>query len=204
VSFLSCKIDCARNAAHRFDMIVLDQHAIIQAKAVVPAATHANGIFFEQPQAGQGLSRVQHFGLQTLDLLDVRCRQRGDPRQMLQQVQRHPLACKQGPRVPEQAGQLGTPVNDLTVLGKGRELNARIETAKHFPGHIDPGKHKMLLGQDHGFGRGLCRDRGLGRNVAIAPVFGKCVTDQIRDCFVRKHVLTPASSGFPRAFPVLP
>ena len=83
-----------QSAAQR-DVVVLDENAAGQIDAVIgsPAAQH--GVFFQSPQAGHSLARVEHVGVGAVNGVDKLARQRGDAAQVLHQVQDHALATEQ-------------------------------------------------------------------------------------------------------------
>ena len=46
------------DAAGDRDVVVLDQHRVVEAEAVIEAAAAAHGVFFQRAQAGRGLARA--------------------------------------------------------------------------------------------------------------------------------------------------
>ena len=64
--------DGRRHAAGRGDMVVLDQHGVIEAEAVVDAAARAHRVFLQGAQAGHGLARAADARLVALHRLDQR------------------------------------------------------------------------------------------------------------------------------------
>ena len=79
-------------AADRGEVIVLDEHAVAEAHAMVVAAATAHRVFLQQPPARRRLARVQHLTRQSGHGLDVACRRGGDAAEPLQKVQRRPFA----------------------------------------------------------------------------------------------------------------
>ena len=93
------------DAARHADVIVLDQHAVVEADAVIDAAAATHGVFRERAQRRDGLARVEH-----RDRARPRPRRtarvkRRDARQVLQEVQRRPLGRRAAtPRRPRHRG----------------------------------------------------------------------------------------------------
>ena len=68
------------DAAAHGDVIVLDQHAVIEPHPVVLRAAHPRRIFLEHAQAGNGLARVEQDRAGPRDRVDIAPRQRRDAR----------------------------------------------------------------------------------------------------------------------------
>ena len=77
-------------AGHR-DMVVLDQHRVVEAEAVIGAAAQPHRLLFEDAQAGGGLAGADDLRLVPGDRIDQRAGRGGDPRQAADQVQRGAL-----------------------------------------------------------------------------------------------------------------
>ena len=69
-----------RDAACNGDMIVLDQHAIVEPHAMVLRTAHPRGELVEDPEAGNGLARVEQHRPRAGDRIDILARERGDTR----------------------------------------------------------------------------------------------------------------------------
>src|SRR5207237_6998447 len=74
------------------DMVVLDQHRIVEAEAVIGAAAKAHRLFFEDAQARRRLAGADDLGLVARDRIDQRAGRGRDARQSADQVQRGPLS----------------------------------------------------------------------------------------------------------------
>ena len=81
------------------DMIVLDQHAVIEPHAVVLRPAHPRRIFLQHTQPGNGLARVEQDRAGAIDRVDVAPSQRGDAGQMLERIERRPFGGEHRPRV---------------------------------------------------------------------------------------------------------
>ncbi len=84
------------DAASHLDVVVLDEHGIVEAEAVVGSAADFDGVLVEQAQAWRGLARVDKLGAVGGSYLREFMGARGDAREMLQQVQRQPLPREDG------------------------------------------------------------------------------------------------------------
>ncbi len=72
-------------------MIVLYEHPIGQIEAMIGTAANPNRIFFENPQAGSGLSGIGDAHGISLDVGNKAGGQGGDARQTLQEIEGHPF-----------------------------------------------------------------------------------------------------------------
>jgi glycerol-3-phosphate dehydrogenase len=76
------------HAARHGDMIVLDHGRIPQSHAMVLRAALSGRVFFKHPQTGQRLAGVQQDRVRAEQLVGIGAGQRGDPRQVLDGVER--------------------------------------------------------------------------------------------------------------------
>ena len=77
-------------------VIVLDEHHIEQAEAMVVSAAARDGVFLETPPAGRGFARVQNLRVSSFDGLDELRGQRGDAGKPLDEIQRDALGAQNG------------------------------------------------------------------------------------------------------------
>ncbi len=77
-------------------MVVLDEHGVVQAHAVVPAAAGPNRPLLERPEERGRLPRVDDRRARPFDPLHQGARGGRDPREVAQEIQSHPLAREQG------------------------------------------------------------------------------------------------------------
>ena len=82
--------------AQRGQVVVLDEHEVEEANAVVRAAAAVHSVFLEAPPAGRGLAGVEDFGLCAFHLLDELRGERGDAGETLHEVQRHTFRGEDG------------------------------------------------------------------------------------------------------------
>ena len=85
------------DAARDRDMVVLDQHGVIEAEAMVDAAAAAHGIFLEGAQAGRGLPGAADFRLGMGDGLRVMRGQGRDAAQAAEKIQRDAFGGQDAP-----------------------------------------------------------------------------------------------------------
>ncbi len=109
------------DAAGHGDVVVLDQHAIVEAEAVVHAAAHADGVFLHGAQSRHGLARAADARLVAAHRLDQRGRAAGDAAEMAEEVQRDPLGGQHAAR----------------RTGNGRDAVAGREHRAVRPFHLD-------------------------------------------------------------------
>jgi hypothetical protein len=84
------------NTAGDGDVIVLDQHTVIQAHAVVVGAAHAYRVFFQHPPARGGLAGIHQLHRCSGDLPDIIARLGGDAGHALKKVQGGAFTLQQG------------------------------------------------------------------------------------------------------------
>ena len=77
-------------------MIVLDQHHVEKPDAIVGATAASHRVFFQPPQTGCRLARVENLRVSALDGIHELRRQRGNSRKALDEIQRHPLGAEEG------------------------------------------------------------------------------------------------------------
>ena len=76
------------DAAGERDVVVLDQHRVIEAEAMVGAAAEPHRLLFEHAQAGRGLAGADDLGLVVADRIGQRAGRGRDARQAAEKVER--------------------------------------------------------------------------------------------------------------------
>ena len=173
--------------ARRRDVVVLDQHPVIEGKAVVAAASGADGILVEDPETGRGLPGVQDFCAHSRDLIDIAPGEGGNPAHPLQEVQGDPLRGQYGG---EAAGDLRKEIpfpRLLPVPPMDREVQGRIQRPKDLSEDLDSGNHQPRLGRRPCKARLIPPERRPGRDVPRPNVLRKGVPDQFRQHVTRPH-----------------
>ena len=79
------------DAAGDGDMIVLDQHGVVEAEPMIAAAADADRVFLDRAQTRRGLARADDLRLGVADRRDHGRRRRRDSAQTAQEIQRDPL-----------------------------------------------------------------------------------------------------------------
>jgi len=113
---------------------VLDEHRVIEPHPVVHRAALPGRVLLEGAQPGGRLAGVEDLGLGALDGLDEPRGEAGDAAQMLEEVERHPLAAEHG------AGRAEEPGHDLLMVDDAVRVRHKKMAQK-----IDTAKDSMLL-----------------------------------------------------------
>ena len=158
------------DAAGRRDMVVLDQHRVVQAEAVVPAAADADRVLLEETEPGRGLARVGHRRARAGHGVHVAPRHRRHARQPLQQVEREPLAREDRRRRPGEPHEPGRALDARPVVDLRVRDDARVEFGEHRRGDRQPGDDARLARDDPPAGRLPGGHGPGGRDVAAADV----------------------------------
>src|SRR5439155_19604930 len=86
-------------AAAERQVVVLDQDRVVERQAVVRAAPRPDGVLGEEAEAGERLPRVTDDELRAPHAVDAGPRQRRDPAEVLEEVEREPLPREKDPGV---------------------------------------------------------------------------------------------------------
>ena len=92
------------DAAGDADVIVLDQHAVVQTEAMIRAAAAPDGVLRQRPQRRHRLARVENRDAAARGV-DESPRQRGDPRQVLEEIERRSLGGQDARAEPVDLGE---------------------------------------------------------------------------------------------------
>ena len=74
------RLQCWSNATGDGDMVVLDQHGVVEAEAVIDAAAATDGVFLQRAETGKRLPRVGDPRLRMRNLGGIGGGERGDAR----------------------------------------------------------------------------------------------------------------------------
>lgn len=144
-------------------MVVLDQHAIVEAEAVIDPAAGSDRLLLQRPQARGRLA-----GAGDPRVMRPRGRDGGDPREVAQEVQRYALC---GQHRPCRAVDAHHRLADLDFAAVGPvdgDAHRRIEQPERQCGRLGPGDRAALQG-DNGPGAGCPgRKQRVARDVACA------------------------------------
>ena len=132
------------DAAGDRDVIVLDQHAVVEPHPVVVRAAHASRIFLERAKAGDGLARVEQRRAGAGDRVDIAPGQGRDSRQMLERVERRALGGEHRPRQPLQLQDRAARADRVAVVRELIDLHVGIERAEEGGGDVEAGDDDRL------------------------------------------------------------
>ncbi|BAF58407.1 hypothetical protein PTH_0227 [Pelotomaculum thermopropionicum SI] len=178
--------------AGRFDVVVLDQHGIVKAEAVIVPAAHPDRVFFKHPEARRGFSGIHQAGLFPGNQFNQPRRPGGNAGQALQEIQGQALAGQDRPRPAGQFGQHLAALYPLAVAHQGPELNERVQAQKNPLRHRQPCHHSVLLGQYVTAGNGVRRHNAVGGKIAGAYILSQAALDQpVQLNLVQLHVAIP-------------
>src|SRR6185436_1889075 len=126
-------------AAGDGEMVVLDEHRVVEAEAVVAAAAGADGVLLERAKAGGGLAGADDAGVGAGDGVDDAAGGGGDAGEVTEEVQRDALASEDraGRALPICEGGAG--VDDVAVGRTRVEADARVEQCEHPCRHLEAG-----------------------------------------------------------------
>jgi len=97
-------------------MVIFDEDSVIQAEAVVVSSAAADGVFFEDSPAGQGLTSVIDFRFCALDCPDVLSGCCGYAAEPLEEIQRNAFGAEDGAKRPFNCAELASDISGLALL----------------------------------------------------------------------------------------
>ena len=100
----------------RGEVVVLDEHHVEQAQAMVVAAAAGDGVFLKPPPAGRGFARVENLRRRAFDGIDKLRGQGGHAGKPLDKIQRHALGAQNRARRAGNFQQSVAAVDVLAVL----------------------------------------------------------------------------------------
>ena len=156
------------DAAREGDVVVLDQHRVVQAEAMIAAAAHAHGVFLQGAQARHGLARAGHARAIRRHGPRDRCGGGGDAAQVAQEVQRHALGRQHGAGAALDARDLRARLQHAAVRARHAEADRRIQRAERQPRQVQPGQHALLARHQARFRLGVGGHDGIRRQVSRA------------------------------------
>src|SRR5262249_13161144 len=108
-------------------VVVLDEDAVEEAHAVVLAAAAADGVFGQQPPAGQRLARVEDLARQAGHGVHVAARQRRDAAEVLKAIERGAFGGEDAAHTARYAGDFVTGLQGFAILLEGLQTQVRID-----------------------------------------------------------------------------
>src|SRR5262249_31768623 len=134
------------DAAAETQVVVLDQHGVVEAETVVRPAAGAHGQLLESTEAGWRLARVEDDRTRSRDGIDLARGQRRDPGEPAEQVERGALTGE------ERAGAAGDPghlaLDRVAVAGDRLEVDTRVELAEHGLDELETAEDASFLDEN--------------------------------------------------------
>ena len=153
---------------------------------MVHATTEQHRILLKHAQARRGLACVGDLCVRALDGPGKLARHRGNPRQMLQEIQRRALSREQHVREAGGARDHLARFNFFAVRCKGFELLLRIKRDKDLFCSFHSSHHHIFGGHKSAPGTRITHQDALRRDVAAAQVLAQEQTDaRIERAFVK-------------------
>ena len=163
-------------------MIVLNEHAVIEPHPVIVGAAHACRIFVELAQPGNGLARVEQHRAGTLDRIDIAAGQGGDPREVLERVERRALGGEHRTGIAGKAHQRRAVLRAFAVVDQQLELDVRIEGSEEGRRDLESRDHDRLPAIHLSREACIRRDRRVGCHVSpAAEIFCKDLPNETVD-----------------------
>ena len=136
---------------------------------MVGRPAHPRGVFFEHPQAGQGLPRIEQDGARPDDRIDILPRQRRDAGQMLDGVERRAFGGEQSAGIAANAHQVGTGRHSRTLIDEGFNRAIGVKRAKERGGKRQPSDGHRVTAVHHRRQHRIGGDDGGGGAIAALP-----------------------------------
>ncbi len=162
------------DAAGHCDVVVLDQHRVVEAEAVIEAAAAAHRVFLQRPQSRRGLARADDARLGVGDARDELRGGGGDAGKMAEEIERDTLGAENGAGIAGNRHQLG-PARDRRAVARMRhDLDVGRQPLERGRHQRQPGDHPGLPRIEHGAARRILRHRRGRSDVAgAAEIFFK-------------------------------
>ncbi len=137
------------DAAGDRDMVVLDQHRIVEAEAVIGAAAGADRIFLDRAQARRRLARADDPRLVARDRGDDGGRRAGDAAEAAEEVQRRALGGEDAARRPGRWSPWRRPARAPMPSGRSTAtVDRRIDQAEGEHGEVEARRRRRLAGDE--------------------------------------------------------
>ncbi len=156
------------HAAGEGHVVVLDQHRVVQAVAMVAAAAHPHRVLLDGAQPGQGLARAGHLAMRMGDGVGDGGGGGGHAAQVAEEVQRRAFGRQHAARRAFDKGDLTAGRQARAVGQQHLKTDLRIDQPEGQPGQLQPGQHARLARHQAGLPAGLGRHDGVAGDVARA------------------------------------
>ena len=157
----------------RGEVVVLDEHHIEHAHAMVASATAGDGVFLEPPPAGRRLARVENLCRRAFDGIHELRGQSGNTGQPLDKIQCDPFGAQNGAGRTGNFQQNFAAVDAPAVFGQSFNFDCGRKFAESGFGEIEPGDDERFTRAHDGPGRRGFGHGGECRRVAAADVLGQ-------------------------------
>ena len=160
------------HAAGDRDVVVLDQHRVVEAEAVIEAAAAAHRVFLERAQPRRGLAGAADACLGVADLRHVSGGERGHAREAAEEIQRRALGRKDRRGGTFDLGEQRSRRDLVAVAMAGAEGDFLIEHQECAPRAFEAGDSAGLARDELGSGPRACgQGRRRGDVAGAAQVF---------------------------------
>ena len=171
--------DRRAHASRRRDMVILDQHAIIQPGAMVAPAAHAHRVLLQRAQPRRRLARIHDLRPCIPHRRDTARRQRGDAGEPPQEVERGPLGRQQRARLARDLRQRRASLHRVAIRHERLERALGSSCGEDARAIGSPATTPASRATIRAVALHPRRDRRLGRHVAAPDVLGQRAADQV-------------------------
>ncbi len=166
---------------------------------MVAAAARAHRVLLERAKRRRRLARVEHDD-PAVGRVDVAPRQRGDPRQALQEIERRPLRRQHQSGRALDLGGHRTGLAAIAVAIPERDVHGGIELTEHLRCDIEARQDAGRLDHDAAVPADVGRHGGLRRDVAPPQVLSERTTNDLTvDRSIERFERYGSHSGRPGA-----
>ena len=155
------------------EVVVLGQHAVEEAEAVVGAAAGADGEAFEFAESGGGFAGVEDEGFGAVHRVNKAAGEGGDAAEALEEVERGAFGRKEGAGRTVGGEDEGAGGELVAVVFLEGDFDGGIDLAEDLRGGGGAGEGGGFLGDEADGGTMLRGDKALGGDVAGAEVFSE-------------------------------
>jgi hypothetical protein len=175
------------DSARGGDMVILDQHHVVEPKAVIDASSKSDRELVEDAQSGRGLSRIGDAGAGPLDGIDILPGQGRDAAHALQNIERRPLGLQDPREGAFDCGDKRPRLHGRPVPAQRLHEEIGIDKVKRQRGDIETRDDAPLLRRNAAPAALIGRHDRVGGDVAHPEVFHNRFLEQPGDAAVRVH-----------------
>ena len=164
-------------------MVVLHEHHVEEAHAVVGTATDANGVLLQSAESRNRLAGIEHLGLAALQSFLERVGNRCHTGKLLDEVQERALARQKFVRRAIEFSNQVALLHNVAIFLVERHLGICLEFLKHEFDNRKAGEHAIFFCDEAGMLFLVCRDGPFAGHIARANVLGKREADHGQSIF---------------------